>query len=227
MNLNEKIRLIRRELGLTQSALAEKLGVTRASLGAYEEGRAAPSYQFLLSLADLAGTKVDDLLRESNRIKVTRNETPGQIPLVPVRAAAGYQKGFPDDEYVSELPHISLPFLGKGNFRAFEIMGDSMLPLPSGSIVIGEKVERLSDLKDGRTYVLVTRNEGIVYKRVFNHIRDQGVLTLVSDNSKYKPYTVDPMEIHEAWAAKAYISQEFPMGSRHPDSYRDAMGSGG
>ncbi|MFO7256685.1 MAG: LexA family transcriptional regulator [Bacteroidota bacterium] len=227
MNLNEKIRLIRRELGLTQSALAEKLGVTRASLGAYEEGRAAPSYQFLLSLADLAGTKVDDLLRESNRIKVARNETPGQIPLVPVRAAAGYQKGFPDDEYVSELPHISLPFLGKGNFRAFEIMGDSMLPLPSGSIVIGEKVERLSDLKDGRTYVLVTRNEGIVYKRVFNHIRDQGVLTLVSDNSKYKPYTVDPMEIHEAWAAKAYISQEFPMGSRHPDSYRDAMGSGG
>jgi DNA-binding XRE family transcriptional regulator len=227
VNLNEKIRLIRRELGLTQSALAEKLGVTRASLGAYEEGRAAPSYQFLLSLADLAGTKVDDLLRESNRIKVTRNETPGQIPLVPVRAAAGYQKGFPDDEYVSELPHISLPFLGKGNFRAFEIMGDSMLPLPSGSIVIGEKVERLSDLKDGRTYVLVTRNEGIVYKRVFNHIRDQGVLTLVSDNSKYKPYTVDPMEIHEAWAAKAYISQEFPMGSRHPDSYRDAMGSGG
>jgi transcriptional regulator with XRE-family HTH domain len=213
VNLNEKIRLLRRELGLTQAALAEKLGVTRASIGAYEEGRAMPSYQFLLGLADLAGTRVDDLLRGSTRIKVARDEAPGKIPLVPIRAAAGYQKGFPDDEYVNELPHITLPFLGKGNFRAFEITGDSMLPLTPGTIVIGEKLERMSDLKDGKTYVLVTRNEGIVYKRVFNHIRDRGVLSLVSDNKKYKPYSIDPMEIHEAWVAKAYISLEFPEGS--------------
>lgn len=213
MNLNEKIRQIRRDLGLTQAALAEKLGVTRASLGAYEEGRAMPSYQFLLGLADMAGTRVDDLLRSGTRVKIARDDESGKIPLVPVRAAAGYQKGFPDDEYVNELPHITLPFLGKGNFRAFEITGDSMLPLPSGTIVIGEKLERLSELKDGKTYVLVTRNEGIVYKRVYNHIRNQGVLSLVSDNTKYEPYDVDPMEIHEAWAARAYISQEFPVGS--------------
>lgn len=213
MNLNEKIRQIRRDLGLTQAALAEKLGVTRASLGAYEEGRAMPSYQFLLGLADMAGTRVDDLLRSGTRVKIARDDESGKIPLVPVRAAAGYQKGFPDDEYVNELPHITLPLLGKGNFRAFEITGDSMLPLPSGTIVIGEKLERLSDLKDGKTYVLVTRNEGIVYKRVYNHIRNQGVLSLVSDNTKYEPYDVDPMEIHEAWAARAYISQEFPVGS--------------
>jgi transcriptional regulator with XRE-family HTH domain len=213
LKLNEKIRLLRHELGLTQANLAEKLGVTRASIGAYEEGRAMPSYQFLLGLADIAGTSVDDLLRGSTRIKTTQAEEPGKIPLVPIRAAAGYQKGFPDEEYVKELPHITLPFLDKGNFRAFEITGDSMLPLTSGTIVIGEKLERLSDLKDGKTYVLVTRHEGIVYKRVFNHIRDRGVLSLVSDNKKYKPYSVDPMEIHEAWAARAYISQEFPVGS--------------
>lgn len=213
LKLNEKIRLLRHDLGLTQAALAAKLGVTRPSIGAYEEGRATPSYQFLLGLADMAGTRVDDLLRGSERIKIARSEEPGKIPLVPIRVAAGYQRGFPDEEYVNELPHITLPFLGKGNFRAFEITGDSMLPLAPGTIVIGEKLERLNDLKDGRTYVLVTRNEGIVYKRVFNHIREQGVLSLVSDNAKYKPYSVDPMEIHEAWAARAYISLEFPVGA--------------
>lgn len=202
--------MLRRELGLTQAALAEKLGVTRASVGAYEEGRAMPNYHFLLELADMGGTSVDDLIRGSKRIKLGTAGTPGQIPLVPIRAAAGYQKGFPDEEYVKELPHFTLPFLGKGNFRAFEISGDSMLPLVSGTIVIGEKLERLSDLRDGRTYVLVTRQEGIVYKRVFNYIRDRGVLFLVSDNAKYKPYSIDPMEIHEAWAAKAYVSLEFP-----------------
>ncbi|HLT80287.1 MAG TPA: LexA family transcriptional regulator [Cyclobacteriaceae bacterium] len=212
MNLKEKVRSLRRELGLTQAALAERLGVTRASIGAYEEGRAMPSYQFLLGLADLAGTSVDDLLRDAPRIKIARTDLhmPGKIPLVPVKAAAGYQKGFPDEEYVSELPHITLPLLGKGNFRAFEITGDSMLPLLPGTIVIGEKLERLSDLRDGKTYVLITHNEGIVYKRVFNNIREEGVLSLVSDNPRFKSYNIDPMEIHEAWAARAYISLEFP-----------------
>src|SRR5690606_41270322 len=95
MKLKEKVRSLRRELGLTQAALAEKLGVTRASIGAYEEGRAMPSYQFLLGLADLAGTRVDDLLRGSTRIKVARDEAPGKIPLVAIADAAGYEQAVP------------------------------------------------------------------------------------------------------------------------------------
>ncbi|NJM26213.1 MAG: S24 family peptidase [Bacteroidia bacterium] len=90
------------------------------------------------------------------------------------------------------MTHFTLPILGKGNFRAFEISGDSMLPLASGTIVVGEKLDRLADLKDGNTYVLVTRQDGIVYKRVFNYLRESGELMLVSDNDKYKPYAIDP-----------------------------------
>jgi transcriptional regulator with XRE-family HTH domain len=212
MDISEKLKSIRKELGLTQGALAEKLGVTRASIGAYEESRATPKYQFLLELSALAGVSLDEIIGgRSSKIKLgkaDRNTT--GIPLVPVKAAAGYQKGYPDEEFVKELPHFTLPILGKGNFRAFEITGDSMLPLASGTIIIGEKLERLSDLKDGHTYVLITRQDGIVYKRVFNYLKENGVLFLVSDNEKYKPYSIDPMEIHEAWSAKAYISIEFP-----------------
>jgi transcriptional regulator with XRE-family HTH domain len=208
MEISKKLRDIRKELGFTQETLAKELGVTRASIGSYEEGRASPNYQFLLD--DLAGISVDEIIRHNTKVKVGKTNTVANgIPLVPIKAAAGYQKGFPDDEYVKELPHFTLP-LGKGNFRAFEISGDSMLPLAPGTIVIGEKLERLSDLKDGQTYVLVTKQEGIVYKRVFNYLRENGLLFLVSDNTKYKPYSIDPMEIHEAWSAKAYISVEFP-----------------
>lgn len=211
MDISQKLKTIRKDLALTQGGLAEKLGVTRSSIGAYEEGRATPNYQFLINLSSLAGISVDEIIRgASSSIKAVKRSDEEGIPLVPVKAAAGYQKGFPDEEYVKELPHFTLPILGKGNFRAFEIMGDSMLPLVSGTIVIGEKLERLNDLKDGQTYVLVTRQDGIVYKRVFNYVRENGVLFLVSDNEKYKPYSIDPMEIHEAWAAKAYISIEFP-----------------
>jgi len=211
MEFSKKLKTIRKGLGLTQEAFAEKLGVTRASIGSYEEARATPNYQVLVQIADLAGISIDEILRDDGENHETRSDIRMVgIPLVPVKAAAGYQKGFPDEEYVKELPHFTLPILGKGNYRAFEISGDSMLPLTSGTIVVGERLEKLNDLKDGQTYVLVTKQDGVVYKRVFNYIRDNGVLFLVSDNSKYKPYSLDPMEIHEAWSAKAYISIQFP-----------------
>jgi transcriptional regulator with XRE-family HTH domain len=211
MEINERFRLIREKLDLTQAAFADKLGITKASLGAYEEGRALPNHKVLMALADLAGISIDEIIRGTETGKIRQPNFSGKsIPLVPIKAAAGYQKGFPDAEYVKELPQFYLPTLGNGDYRAFEISGDSMPPLQSGTIVVGERVGRLTELKDGDTYVLVTKQDGIVYKRVFNYIKDNGKLFLVSDNSRYKPYTIDPMEIYEVWSARAYISVDFP-----------------
>lgn len=210
MDLSSRLKAIRKSLGLTQEGFAEKLGIKRSSVGAYEEGRATPSIQLLQEIAHLAGISIEEIISSgSPKIKLGRAASVA-IPLIPIKAAAGYQQGFPDGNFVQELPHFTLPNLGNGDFRAFEISGDSMLPLASGTIVVGERLERLSDLKDGQTYVLVTKQDGIVYKRVFNYIRDNGVLFLVSDNERYKPYAIDPLEIHEAWSAKAYISIQFP-----------------
>ena len=85
-----------------------------------------------------------------------------------------------------------------------------MLPLMPGTIVIGEYTDDLRTLKNGKTYVLVTNREGIVYKRVFNYIADTGKLFLVSDNRHYAPYQIDAEDVMEAWSAKAYISVQFP-----------------
>jgi len=79
-----------------------------------------------------------------------------------------------------------------------------------GTIVIGEYVEDLNELKNGKTYVLVTQREGVIYKRVFNYIKDNGKLFLVSDNRQYAPYQIEAGDVLEAWAAKAYISVQFP-----------------
>ena len=85
-----------------------------------------------------------------------------------------------------------------------------MLPLPSGAIVIGKYVESIQDIKNGKTYVLLTNKEGIVYKRVFNYIEEKGKLFLVSDNKSYSAYELDPADLMEIWEAKAFISVEFP-----------------
>jgi hypothetical protein len=68
----------------------------------------------------------------------------------------------------------------------------------------------LKQIKSGRTYVLVTQTEGVVYKRVFNYLEENGKLFLVSDNDQYKPYEVRGEDVLEIWEAKAFISTDFP-----------------
>jgi len=224
MQLNEAIRQLRKKLNLTQEQFAQELSIKRSLVGAYEEGRAEPRLELLHRMASLGGISVDSFLHgtidESPEMTTKRgkdivvvtvdNEQKDNITLVPLRAAAGYMNGFADPEYVQELTSFRLPMLKQGTYRAFEITGDSMLPILPGTIVIGEYVEDLSDLKNGKTYVLVTKREGIVYKRVFNYIKDNGKLFLVSDNRQYAPYQVEAEEVLEAWSAKAYISVQFP-----------------
>ena len=99
-----------------------------------------------------------------------RNSPPdNEISFVPVKAAAGYLAGYSDPEYIDELNTFTLPMLAAGTYRAFEIVGDSMLPTPSGSVIIGEITNSLEDVKSNQTYILVSRNEGIVYKRVMKN----------------------------------------------------------
>ncbi len=132
------------------------------------------------------------------------------IELVPAKARAGYLEGYGDPQYIKQLPKFNLPFLTEGTYRAFEIKGDSMLPLPSGSIVVGEYVENWTDVKNGDTYIIVSEDDGIVYKRVYNNVDTGKRLSLHSDNTAYAAYTIKVGDIVEVWKAKAFISQELP-----------------
>ena len=129
------------------------------------------------------------------------------IHFVPVKAAAGYLASFADTEFIDELNTFTLPMLSGGNFRAFEIIGDSMLPTPSGSIIVGEKIEDISDIKNNQAYIVVSRNEGIVYKRIEKNNRAKNKLTLISDNPQYQPYQVNAEDIMELWQAQMVISK--------------------
>lgn len=53
----------RKEHGLTQSETAERLEVKHKRYAAWEESRAVPSHHFMLMLAAIYGTTVDDLLK--------------------------------------------------------------------------------------------------------------------------------------------------------------------
>ncbi|HHG84934.1 MAG TPA: helix-turn-helix domain-containing protein [Bacteroidetes bacterium] len=235
--VNSNIRYLRKQKGLTQEGLANHIKVTRSVIGAYEEGRAEPKIKTMKRMADFFKISVDALvsldlaeaaanhIRETERasgkpdltgrklrvLSITVDEADREnIELVPDKAAAGYLNGYADPEYVKDLPRFQLPFLNQGSYRAFEISGDSMLPVQPGSIIIGEYMENWESIKDGHCYVLVTGAEGIVYKRVFNRIDEEDALSLHSDNPAYLPYNVPVEDVVEVWKAKAFISMNFP-----------------
>jgi hypothetical protein len=97
--------------------------------------------------------------------------------------------------------------LSRGNYRAFEIVGDSMMPTPSGSVIVGEKVDHADNLKNNMAYIVVSRNEGIVYKRVVKNNKAKNKLTLVSDNPQFQPYQVNVEDVLEFWQASLVISK--------------------
>ncbi len=232
-NISENLKYLRKKKGLTQQQFADEMVIKRSLIGAYEEDRAEPKYDLLkkfaiffdLSIDEFINEKIDDKWKPKPKVDPSNvrvlsitvdNNDRENIELVQVKASAGYLNGYSDPEYVSSLPKFSLPIFKQGTYRAFEIKGDSMLPLPSGSIIIAEYVENWSDLKVSETAVIISKNDGVVYKRLGNKFKQDKGLKLVSDNTIYEPYTVSPEDILEIWKAKAFISTELPQPTPEP-----------
>ncbi len=213
----KNLKYLRKLRGWTQEEFATKIQIKRSLLGAYEEERAEPRIDVLEIVGELFKLTLDELLlkdlaeskgnylakRRAQKLAAGTNE----IQFVPVKAAAGYLAGYADPEFIDELNTFTLPMLAPGQYRAFEIVGDSMLPTPSGSIIVGEKVEDINDVKNTFTYIVVSRNEGIVYKRVMKNNRTKNKYTLVSDNPTYQPYQVNGEDIIEVWKATMIIGK--------------------
>ncbi|RIJ41911.1 XRE family transcriptional regulator [Pontibacter oryzae] len=232
--VTSNIRHLRKHAGYTQAQLAEKLDIKRSLVGAYEEGRAEPKLSTLVNVAKLFQVSLDDLITRDLQhaapygnaggtdraaggnlrvlaITVDQDEREN-IELVPYKASAGYLNGYADAEFIEELPRFKLPMLGNsGTFRAFEISGDSMLPIASGTVIVGRFVEDWSQVKDGTPCIVVSQKEGVVFKRIFNKTEGSSTLRLHSDNPVYSPYEVHLQDVVEIWEAKSYISSTFPI----------------
>jgi transcriptional regulator with XRE-family HTH domain len=210
-------KYLRKLRGWTQEEFANKLKIKRSLIGAYEEERAEPRLEVLevvsaifklslddLLLKDLADTKGSYLAkRRAQKLSAVTQD----IQFVPVKAAAGYLAGYGDPEFLDELNTFTLPMLAPGHYRAFEIVGDSMLPTPSGSVIVAEKIEHVDEVKNSNTYIVISKQEGIVYKRVVRNGKAKNKVMMVSDNPAYQPYSVNTDDIIEIWQAQMIIAK--------------------
>jgi hypothetical protein len=76
--------------------------------------------------------------------------------------------------------------------------------------VTGEFVQNLNDIKSDDLYIVLTLNEGIVFKKVKNELKEKGSLRMISTNPEYAPYDLPLAEIREVWKFVHYISSEVP-----------------
>jgi len=224
-NLSNNIKHLRTLKSLTQEQFAKDLKVSRSRISSYEENRAIPPIDFLIELSEYFNISMDILIKndltsatETSFIKLNNQrilfpitidqKDEDLIEIIPMEASAGYLRGYSDPEYIEHLSKIKLPFLPTGTHRAFPIKGDSMLPVKSGSYIVARFIDDVRNVKDGKTYIVLTLNDGIVYKRVYNKIEEHQMLLLASDNKKYDPYYVPIDEVLELWEFTCSINTQ-------------------
>jgi transcriptional regulator with XRE-family HTH domain len=211
--------------GISQDEMAKRLGLSKSTYGSYESGRTEPKLADLLKMADFFKVTTDQLLggdvtihtpviskRELRVLATTVNsENEDNIEFVPIKAIAGYIEGYGDLDFIETLPVFQVPFLQKDKkYRVFPIQGESMLPLKEGSFVFAEYIEDWKNVKNGTVCIIVTKDEGIVLKKVFNYLNEKNLLVLKSTNERYAPYAVMSEEINELWKFAGYFQHEFP-----------------
>ncbi len=250
MHFSSNIKHLRKRRKKTQEDVAFVLGLKRSTLNNYENGQTIPNATVLMSFSDYYKIAIDTLLRvdlsrlseyqlselergndvyirgSGLRVLATTVNSSNEenIELVNEKAKAGYVTGYADPEYIKELPVFRLPFLSVNRkYRAFQISGDSMLPLPEGSWVTGEFVVDWHTIVSGRPYIILTLNDGVVFKIADNLIRSEGVLRLYSLNSFYEPYDLPVGEIREIWRFINFISTELPSSETTDEAMRNIL----
>lgn len=223
MTLAQRIKIIRKQLEMSQTEFANAIGITQTSLSQIEGEKNGISYDVYKAIVGKFNVDPVWLMDGKGEMYISNEakKKSGALPLVVQisgdeeenivmvdrKAAAGYLQGQSDPDYIAKLPSFRLPgFYGK-TFRAFEIIGDSMLPgIHPGDMLVGGYVEELAHIKKGNVYIVVMHDGSIVAKRI--NPLGNNVFELRSDNLVYEAYAVKAEDIGQVWQVEARITKD-------------------
>ena len=215
----DRIKLLRKAIGLTQEQLAQKLGIGKAALSMIETGKAGLSSRnknILVQELNVNPEWIDngtepmfnaepDLTAYLHR---TDNSLPMQsVPLYSIEGTAGLVPLFTDNSRATPINYIHIPNLPKCD-GAIYIVGDSMYPLlKSGDIVLYKQLKDINDIFWGDMYLLSIDLDGeefITVKYIQKSDRE-GYVKLVSQNPHHADKEVAIDRIRAIALVKASI----------------------
>ena len=131
------------------------------------------------------------------------------IPLVPVRASAGYLVGYGDRQYIDTLPTVPVIVdkTYKGKYRCFEVDGDSMDDgtrdaICDKDIILGREVKR--ELWSYKLHLndwdfVIVHKEGVTIKRITEHNTETGVIKCHPLNPIYEDFELNLNDVYELY----------------------------
>lgn len=179
----ENLKILREKKQITQQQLADKLKISRSTIGMYENGSREPDFETLELIADFFNINMDRLIGNLN---------PNIKRMIPVLGLV--RAGIPMDavEYIIDYEEISEDMARQGEFFGLQIKGDSMEPrIKDGDVVI---VRKQPDIESGETAIVLVNGDEATIKKVqkFN-----GGINLIPSNPAYDVMTFTNEQIEK------------------------------
>lgn len=180
---SENLKILREKKQMTQQQLADKLKISRSTIGMYENGSREPDFETLELIADFFNINMDRLIGNLN---------PNIKRMVPVLGLV--RAGIPMDavEHIIDYEEISEDMARQGEFFGLQIKGDSMEPrITEGDVVI---VRKQPDVESGEIAIVLVNGDEATIKKVqkFN-----GGINLIPSNPAYDVMTYTNEQIEK------------------------------
>ena len=191
----QRLKQLRKEMGLSQKSLSEHLGVTQQAVGKWETGRSSPDPATLARLAELLETSADYLLGISEQpAEPAAPSLPYAESPIPVigTVRAGYGSLAFEEDYGVEYACVKDP----ANYFYLVVKGDSMEPrIQDGDLAL---VHRQPTLENGDLGVMVFgEGEGTLKK----YIQRGNAVILQPFNPAYEEKVIGGEELNQLFIA--------------------------
>ena len=70
------------------------------------------------------------------------------------------------------------------------------------------QVEDIKDARSGDSYIIITKDDGMTYKRLYNQIEEEQTFLLKPDNPNYESYEINVSEVLELWKFTCSINTQ-------------------
>lgn len=166
------IKKLREDLGMSQTQLAEALGLSRSTIAMYESGTRMPKHNIMRSMSDYFQVNIDYLYgKESSNLELNKTDHPGILPApdlshlktIPIYGAIAC--GTPI-EALQEYDYLKIESLNQVDF-ALIAEGESMRDcgIISGSVVLCKSAEMVDN---GQVAAVIIDNKATL-KRFYDY----------------------------------------------------------
>ena len=180
------LRSLRKQQGLTQKEVADKLGIHCTTYTKYETGASEPSFEMLNKLADLYDISTDYLFGRTNKSGAKSGKL---IPVLGDVAAGIPIEAITD---IVDYEEIDATMARTGEFFGLRIKGDSMEPrMREGDVVI---VRKQDTAETGDTVVVLVNGNSATVKKI--KYGPDGI-TLLPTNPAHDPFFYSAAEVEQ------------------------------